>query len=94
MSWDSALDAFEQSLAAQRAAVAAGTYDQVVAFTPPPGLGPLPPALAPRARALLVAADDHTRQVQALAGATQRELALLGRMHPEAASPSYVDQAM
>lgn len=92
--WTTALDAFERSLAEQREAVARGDAGAVDAFSPPAGLGPLPRELADRARALLAASQEHVDELRTTLASTQRELALLDRMAPAGASPSYLDQAM
>lgn len=94
MSWTAALDGLEATLAEQRAALAAGGEVHLEAYAPPPGLGPLPHQLVPRARALLADADALTDAVRAQLSSTQRELALLDRMRPQSASPSYVDRSM
>lgn len=54
--WVEALDAFEQRLHDQRAALATGGV-AVDPFVPPAGLGPLPSELGARATGLLAEAD-------------------------------------
>ena len=93
-SWGGVLDAFERTLIEQYAALERGEADTIEAFVPPQGLGPLPRELAPRARALLLQAEELTRDVRGRAAATSREIAMLGRIRPSDPSPSYLDQAM
>lgn len=92
--WTAALDAFERTLSEQRALVDAGRPEDVVAFEPPAGLGPLPAALTTRAVSLLQDAQELIGRLQALAAGAHQELALLDRMRPTAAGPSFVDHAM
>lgn len=92
--WAAALDDFERALSEQCAFIAAGRPEEVVAFLPPPDLGPLPDELAPRAASLLQAAQGLVGRLQALAASHHQELALLDRMRPAASGPSYVDHAM
>lgn len=92
--WTTALDDFERTLVEQRAAVDRGDPHDVTAYVPHPGLGPMPVSLVPRAKALLQEAERLVHDLQSATTSTQRELGLLDRMRPEAATPSYLDQAM
>lgn len=56
--WAAALDAFERRIAEQRSALDLGEAGDVPPFVPPARLGPLPPELEARARALLAEATD------------------------------------
>ena len=92
--WTAVLDDFERTLVEQRAALDRGDAQDITGYTPPAGLGPLPASLAGRARAALQEAERLVHDLQSATASTQRELGLLDRMRPEAAAPSYLDQAM
>jgi hypothetical protein len=88
--WASCLDTFADHLGHQKQALAEGTPETITAFVPPATLGPLPPALLPRARELHSQAEALT---DAIAQARVRTLAALQqvRQPTEPARPSYVD---
>ena len=94
MSWAAALDAFEQTLADQAAALERGEPESVVAFRPPQGLGHIPADLLPRAERLLLRSQELTQEIATRAAAAQREITLLTRLRPAGASASYVDQSL
>lgn len=91
--WDQALDRFAAALAEQRVA-AAQDEPELLAYSPPDDLGPLPARLAARARSLLAEAEQLTELLRTRSRGVQREIALLARHRPEAAAPSFLDQAL
>ena len=92
--WTEVLDAFEHRLAEQHAALARDEPAAVHPFVPPAGLGPLPTPLVPRARALLADADALTELLAGATRSTRDQLSLLGRLHQEAPSASFVDASL
>lgn len=92
--WANVLEDVERTLVEQRAALDRGDVQDITGYTPPAGLGPLPASLAGRARAALQESERLVQDLQAATASTQRELGLLDRMRPEAATPSFFDQAM
>jgi hypothetical protein len=91
--WLSTLDAFERHVDAQTQLVEHGRYDDVVAFTPPAGLAPLPEDLVTRAWDLQYRANALTELARALRDDTGRRLVQASRL-PTArpAVSAYVDQ--
>jgi hypothetical protein len=90
--WAEALDLFAERLHQQRAALTAGRPDESPEFVPPPGLGPIPPGLAERARDLLAESEAVQAALTAAMARVNRELAALERMTgPAPATPSFVD---
>jgi hypothetical protein len=90
--WSAALDQFAACLADQERQLAERHPELVVPFAPPAGLGPLPPELGERARALLARSEALAAQVHEALDATRRQLLLARRMTTErAAVPAYVD---
>lgn len=88
--WAACLASFEEHLTAQFEALEQCAPDRVSAFSPPPGLGPLPAVLAPRARAL------HARSVAlttAIEDSRERVAAALAQLRRagEANSPAFLD---
>lgn len=99
--WDDVLDDFEAALDRQRTRLdALGTDDgdhHEAAFTPPPGLPPLPAHLVPRARVLVAAAAELEADIAARLAATAREVHTVGRFAQATAAPrpaSYVDTGL
>ena len=97
--WEGVLDRFAERLDLVDQAALAGKAGDVPAFDPPVDLGPLPAALRPRARALLVralglearlqqAADDTAAQVVAARRAAR------GAGSIEAPRPRLVDRTL
>ena len=90
--WYEQLDRFEAHLAEQRRAVCDGRVQELHAFVPQP-VGPLPAALAERARALCDQADALTAELSAAAAAAGRKLQLVTVMKgSQQPTSSYVDQ--
>jgi hypothetical protein len=79
-SWAAALDDFEGRLDAQRAALDAGTAGDLSPFEPPIGLGPLPAALADRARDLLAQARDLEQELADNVVALGQDLAVVRKV--------------
>lgn len=75
--WRAALDAFEARVEAQRAALDRGEAGELAPFDPPVSLGPLPPTLAPRAHALLRAAQDLAEELRGNVVALRDDLAVV-----------------
>lgn len=88
--WASCLDSFADHLAFQRQAIEDGSPELVTPFVPSAGLGPLPPALLPRARELSARADELTEAIEAARSRTLAALQQL-RQPTESARPAYVD---
>ena len=89
-SWSSCLDSFAEHLADQRQALEQGEVERISAFVPAPDLGPLPPALAPRARLLAAQSQaliEVASDARALMAAAIAELERPAR----AARPAYID---
>ena len=91
--WGDVLDAFQAHLAAQHRALEDGRPEAVRAFVPATDLGPLPPHLAGRARAVATAAEALTAQLVVAADAAARQLRLVSvlRGSPEQPASSFVD---
>ncbi len=90
--WRTWLDELEASIAAQRAAIADGRHDDVVACHPPVDLGPLPVDLADRASGLVHLNAALTEELAASCAAHGRQLQLLSAMQPrEISASSYLD---
>lgn len=91
-SWAEVLDDFGRCLAAQESLVATGRHDQVVAFQPPDGLGPLPAHLELQARALLTRSEGLEQAVRTELDGSRRRAALLRRLQPTTGtSPAYTE---
>jgi hypothetical protein len=93
--WAEVLDALESILEQQADAVCDGDMTAIDTFSPPADLGPLPAALAPRARMLLAEAAALETAVEVALGATGRELAVVRRsVHasPASSSPHFIDE--
>jgi hypothetical protein len=88
--WATCLDSFADHLAHQRAVLEAGTPELVAEFVPAAGLGALPPALAPRARALQGEAEALTERIADQLSRTRAAIARLQR-ESQPARPSYID---
>ena len=87
--WSSWLDQLQAGVTAQRAALAQGRPDGVVADAPPPDLGPLPPALEERAREVLRDNDALTAELAEAFAASGRQLKLVSALQhrtPDASS--------
>ena len=90
--WQACLDALSDHLAQQREALADGRPEDVHAFEPPAGLGPVPPALEVRLRELAAQNDVLTTALAAAGAAVARQVQLVGVLHaPQQASASFVD---
>ena len=90
--WEGQLDRFEAHLADQRRAVCDGRFQDIDAFVAQP-TGPLPAALAERARALCDQADALVAELSAAAAAAGRQLQLVTVMKgSQQPTSSYVDQ--
>lgn len=90
--WSTWLDQLEASISAQRAAIADGRHDDVVAGQPPVDLGPLPADLAARASKLLHLNTALTEELAASCAAHGRQLQLVSAMHRrETSASSYLD---
>jgi hypothetical protein len=74
-SWLTVLDDFEHHLDGQVELIAAGRYDEVVAFVPPKDLPPLPKALVARALWLLDRAQALTEHGSAIRDDTVQRIA-------------------
>ena len=91
--WAAALDQFAACLVEQERQLAELRPELVVAYTPPAGLGPLPPELAEQAETLLARSNALTAQVDQVLRATRRQLVLTRRIAADVtAVPAYVDQ--
>jgi len=88
--WAACLDAFAEHLHEQRTALHEGQAQRCTAFRPHEGLGPLPPALRPRAGELLAQAEALSSSLQDALSGTGAELAGL-RRRAAPSRPSYVD---
>ena len=88
--WALTLDRFADHLAHQHALLEQGLPEQIEAFEPGSGLGPLPPMLLPRARELSAQAQAL---VDVLTDQRARTAAALERLAEpqERARPAYVD---
>ena len=88
--WQGALSSLALHLAEQRRAVEQGDAHAVEAFVPPAGLGPLPAALAQRARELHAECQSLE---QLLLGACRRTATALtsGRSTSATPPPAYLD---
>lgn len=90
--WADCLESLAAHLAAQQRAVAEGRPQDVRAYEPPAGLGPVPPGLSTRLRAL---AQENANLTAAITGATTscaRQLQLLTVMHrQEPNTAAFVD---
>jgi hypothetical protein len=90
--WYSVLDDLDSHLAWQEQAIDEGHADQIVAFPMPPGLGALPPNLAPRMRRLRLRCDELVREVTARRDAAASHMSLLPRPRAAARPPAcYID---
>jgi hypothetical protein len=79
--WEGVLERLERDLDALRATVEDldGQPAAPPAFTPPPGLGPMPPELARRAIGLAAAYDEAVKRAEAEAQRVGEELRRLSR---------------
>jgi len=83
--WYSVLDDLDNHITWQESALAEGHADQIVAFSLPAGLGPLPPNLEPRMHQLRLRCDELVREVTARRDAAAARLSTFPRL-PRAAS--------
>ena len=79
--WAAALDEFEQRIAAQRAALDLGAAPDLDPFVPRAELGPLPPALEERARALLAESKDVEAELAGALVHVGQDLALVRKLN-------------
>jgi len=80
--WYSVLDDLDAHLQYQAAALEADQAELIVPFTAPPGLGTMPPNLAPRLALLSARSDELIRQVAERRDEIGRRLAALPRPRP------------
>jgi hypothetical protein len=97
--WTAALDALELDVAATEAMLAdcqpAADLPAVDPWSPPPGLGPLPVELQPRADAILTRQlATATAVARAAASARQQAVVALRLQTGRDADPAYLDQAL
>jgi hypothetical protein len=95
--WAAALDAFERRIAEQRAALDGGDESGLAPFVPPERLGPLPPELAERARALLAEATDVEAELQGALAHIGEDLAVVRRLDAAVGRPAgarFVDTSL
>jgi hypothetical protein len=91
--WSRVLDEFGRCLEQQEELVAAGQYGDVVPFTPPADLGPLPVELEFSARRLLARARALEESVEQEVDAARRRDRMLRRMHGMSRpAPAYTEQ--
>ena len=91
--WSRVLDEFGRCLEQQEELVAAGQYGDVVAFTPPADLGPLPVELEFSARRLLARARALEDALEQEVDAARRRDRMLRRMQVMAPpAPAYTEQ--
>ena len=92
--WDDVLDAFEDRLVAQAAALELGAPDVLAPFAPPAGLAPLPVDLTQRATQLTqrcrAIEQDIARALQA-AGVALDRMTSAPAAAPAGAEPVYFD---
>lgn len=89
--WDAVLDALEHDLACHLAVVDDVTGQvpvHVPIFVPPAGLGPVPPALAGRARDLHAAYRDAIHRAEARQAQVRAELRRVGANGPATDRPT------
>ena len=100
VAWSAALDAME--LAADEVERLLRHRDlpetappAATAFTPPPDLGPLPVALADRARRLMQRQLDLARELSTAIAGNRQQARLVSRLHREADTsvPVFVDKS-
>lgn len=92
VAWADCLASLAQHLAAQRLALVEGRPEDVRAYEPPAALGPVPPELAPRLRALSRESEEVSAAVAAAAASCARQLQVLHALHhPQPATASFVD---
>ncbi|GIJ50834.1 hypothetical protein Val02_77200 [Virgisporangium aliadipatigenens] len=95
--WRAALDAMEADVARiERLARGAQEDDEQEPWTPPAGLGPLPPELKARAEELLARQQAATHDVAVALGHNRRHAAFAARVEsgdPGAPRPGYIDHA-
>ena len=89
--WSSWLDQLEESISAQRTALAEGRHDDVLGGQPPTGLGPLPVELEARARSLLQENASLTAELATACASHGRQLKLLCAIEPRRPGSSYLD---
>ena len=90
--WSTCLDAFAEHLAGQRQALADGRPEDVGAYDAPTGLGPVPPGLGDRLRALSRENDELTTALAGVTASCARELQLLTVLHrPEPTTATFLD---
>ena len=95
--WAAALDAFEQRITEQRAALDLGDAGDVAPFVPPTELGPLPPALQARATQLLAESKDVEAELAGALAHLAQDLAVVRRVTASAgrsAGPRFLDTSL
>ncbi|HEX8973762.1 hypothetical protein [Oryzihumus sp.] len=91
--WEQVLDEFEACLAEQERQLDEDPAADLVAFTPPTDLGPMPLEVSERAGRLLLRAGQLGDRVAAQLGGAGRQLALANRMAgTRAGRTAYVDR--
>lgn len=89
--WEAELHRLAQHLAGQRRAVGSGELAAVEAFVPEPGLGPLPVALAARARELQAQSQALQQCLQEARDRTATALTTGAAGRSPGGSPAYLD---
>lgn len=78
--WTQVLDEFEACLVEQERRLDEDPYSELVAFTPPVGIGPMPLEVSERASSLLLRAGLLGDRVAAQLAGAGRQLALANRL--------------
>jgi|HubBroStandDraft_6_1064221.scaffolds.fasta_scaffold1800228_1 hypothetical protein len=86
--WEAVLDELAGQLAAQRRSLAAGHPEEIIAYAPPPRLGPLPDDLRRRFEALRSEALAVEAEVTRRRDALGRQLAAMPRRRGKDAKSS------
>lgn len=89
--WAACLADLDSHLTAQFLALEQGAPQQVVAFSPPADLGPIPPALGQRARDLHARSLALTAEIQRAQERVAAAQAQLRRSTTEASPPAYLN---
>ena len=91
--WDQVLDAFEACLAEQERQLDEDPAAELVAFTPPAGLGPMPAEVSERAGRLLLRAGQLGDRVASQLTQTRSELTVVRRApRSSGGRTAYVDR--
>jgi hypothetical protein len=96
LQWVEVLDTYEAVLRAQQGALDADDVTDV-RFVPVDDLGPIPPALADRARELLAASLDLEAELAGALAAVREDLTVARRVQSATAEPGvarFIDEAV